>query len=148
MRQAPRLILVSAGESVERVLLGGDPGSVLGSRRLAPDHGARNGGVVGVDEEGDRLPEKYCCGVTMHVCLHCITSKLRESRFFCCLRPCARRVHATPHIYYLPCPTPHHFLRRNYDPVSCGREEAVRVDFHEITNIHLQIRFSYDVRGQ
>ena len=50
-------VLVSARESVERVLLGGDPRSVLRSRRLAPDHGASDGGVVGVDEEGDRLPE-------------------------------------------------------------------------------------------
>ena len=54
----PRLILVSACESVERVLLGSDPRSVLWSRRLAPDHGARDGRVVGVDEEGDRLPGK------------------------------------------------------------------------------------------
>ena len=46
-------VLVSAGESVERVLLGSDAGPVLRSRRPAPDHGARNGGVVGVDEEGD-----------------------------------------------------------------------------------------------
>ena len=57
MRSFP-LVFVSAGESVEGVLLGGDPRAVLWPRRLAPDHGTRDCGVVGVDEESDRLPEK------------------------------------------------------------------------------------------
>ena len=62
MRSRPResflrLVLVGAGEPVERVLLGGDARPVLRPRGLASDHGARNGRVVGVDEEGDRLPE-------------------------------------------------------------------------------------------
>ena len=136
------------------MLLGGDPGSVLWSRRLAPDHGARDGRVVGVDEEGDRLPEKYCCGVTMHACLHCITISCVNPASFVAsdlARAGFTQLHTwctVERIYYLPCPTPHHFLRRNYDPVSCGREEAVRVDFHEIANIHLQIRYISDVRGQ
>ena len=52
-----RSVLVSAGEAVERVLLGGDARPVLGPRGLAADDGARDGRVVGVDEEGDRLPE-------------------------------------------------------------------------------------------
>ena len=75
MRQAPRLILVSAGESVKRVLLCGDPISVLGSRRLASDHGARDGQVVGVDEEGDRLPGKIFLW-----CHNECLKKLREFR--------------------------------------------------------------------
>ena len=72
-------VLVSARESVERVLLGGDPSSVLRSRRLAPDHGASDGGVVGVDEEGDRLPDGiFFSGVIMRVCLFCITGRAQE----------------------------------------------------------------------
>ena len=75
-------VLVRAGESVERVLLGRDPGGVLRPRRLSPDDGARDRRVVWVDKEGDRLSERIVSTLVSRLSTHCHFSEFLVPGFF------------------------------------------------------------------